>query len=168
MNRNAKVENVITYPSWRLSGTPTQGRPLWSKHCLGMRTPRVRTGSLLLSIPPLMEAVCRLGWRSAPWQRYSATLRVHVLAFHARCSFSVCMDFVLFLLKRSRVGWLNSPRIELHQFMYFNLCCPSRRIRYGVQQSRRVSPGFITWLQFCHFSFFAEEAQYNLVQNVQN
>ena len=32
---------------------------------------------------------------------------------------------------------------------------PSRRIRYGLQQSRssRVSPGFITWLQFCLYSY---------------
>ena len=34
-----------------------------------------------------------------------------------------------------------------------NLCFPSRRIRYGFQQFRRVSPGFITWLQFCLFSY---------------
>ena len=49
-----------------------------------------------------------------------------------------------------------------------NLYFPSHSIRYGVQQSRRVSPGFITWLQFCLFFIFAEEAQYNLVRNVQN
>ena len=35
-----------------------------------------------------------------------------------------------------------------------SLCFPSRRIRYGFQQSRRVSPGFITWLQFVFFLFF--------------
>ena len=34
-----------------------------------------------------------------------------------------------------------------------NLCFPSRRTWYGVQQSRRISPTFITWLKFCLFSF---------------
>ena len=35
-----------------------------------------------------------------------------------------------------------------------NLCFPSRHTWYGVQQFRRISPTFITWLKFCRFFHF--------------
>ena len=55
------------------------------------------------------------------------------------CWFQICLSF----------PFRPFPCLALRFFLdrIQNLCFPSCRIRYGFQQSRRVCPGFITWLQ---------------------